>query len=281
MGSKKKKRSSQQIVKYLGNVKNFHISDLPEEHRDNSRVPSLLALSSTMQKEKSQHMNKLKNQIFEYLKKGDVKSILEIADNFRKLSGLSEFYDYILKPILYEIGSLWATNQLDISTEHLYSNTVNEVITHFINESHKRKSHNKNKVLICTPEGEIHGLPCKVLESVLLEEGLDVVNLSPSIPATSLLKFISEAHPCALLISVTFSENLGSALHLIRKVCDHHKIPMLLGWFAVNNMKTQEITHITIGNPFLHIIKESHLETIVKKIQCLISDTRRENNLCS
>ena len=65
----KKKRSSQQIVKYLGNVKNFHISDLPEEHRDNSRVPSLLALSSTMQKEKSQHMNKLKNQIFEYLKK--------------------------------------------------------------------------------------------------------------------------------------------------------------------------------------------------------------------
>lgn len=36
---------------------------------------------------------------------------------------------------------------------------------------HKKKTPKNNKVLICTPEGEIYGLPCKVLESVLLEEG--------------------------------------------------------------------------------------------------------------
>jgi MerR family transcriptional regulator, light-induced transcriptional regulator len=63
-------------------------------------------------------MIELKNQVFEYLKNGDVNAILEIADNFSKLSSLSEFYDYMLKPILYEIGNLWAVNRLDISIKH-------------------------------------------------------------------------------------------------------------------------------------------------------------------
>ena len=45
-----KKKSTQQIIKYLGNVKNFNINDIPEEHRNNPRILSLLALSSNMEK---------------------------------------------------------------------------------------------------------------------------------------------------------------------------------------------------------------------------------------
>ena len=51
-----KKRSTQHIIKYLGNAENIGIKDIPEEHRDNPRVLSLLALISTIQKEKSQRM---------------------------------------------------------------------------------------------------------------------------------------------------------------------------------------------------------------------------------
>ena len=51
-----KKRSTQHIIKYLGTAEKFNIKDIPEEHRDNPKVLFLLALSSTIQKEKSQHM---------------------------------------------------------------------------------------------------------------------------------------------------------------------------------------------------------------------------------
>jgi hypothetical protein len=64
--------------------------------------------------------------------------ILENAHNFSKQSGLSEFYEYVLKPVMYETRNLWAINKLDISTEHVYSNIANEVIIHFINGSHKK-----------------------------------------------------------------------------------------------------------------------------------------------
>lgn len=48
-----KKKSTQQIIKYLGNIKNLNINDIPEEHRNNPRILSLLPLSSNIEKEKN------------------------------------------------------------------------------------------------------------------------------------------------------------------------------------------------------------------------------------
>jgi MerR family transcriptional regulator, light-induced transcriptional regulator len=50
-----KKRSTQHIIKYLGNAENINIKDIPEEYRNDPRVLSLLALSSTVKKEKPKH----------------------------------------------------------------------------------------------------------------------------------------------------------------------------------------------------------------------------------
>ena len=49
-----KKRSTQHVIKYLGNAENIDINDIPEKYRYNKRVLSFLALSSAIQKEKSQ-----------------------------------------------------------------------------------------------------------------------------------------------------------------------------------------------------------------------------------
>jgi len=48
-----KKKSTQQIIKYLGNVTNFNINDIPEEYRSNPRILSLLGLSSRIEKDKN------------------------------------------------------------------------------------------------------------------------------------------------------------------------------------------------------------------------------------
>lgn len=45
-----KKRSTQQVIKYLGNIKNFSINDIPEEHRNNPKILYLLDLSSKIEK---------------------------------------------------------------------------------------------------------------------------------------------------------------------------------------------------------------------------------------
>lgn len=267
-----KRSSTQHIIKYLGNAQNVTIEDIPEEYRHNPKILSLLAINSKLHQERSLHITELKKQIFAYLKKGDVNRIIEIADNFSKQSSLCEFYDLILKPVMYEIGSLWESNKLDISTEHVCSNIAMETI-HLINGRGTRGSrHLKkgDKVLICTPDGEIHGLPCKILESVLLEQGFDVYNLSPSMPSSSLLNFIHETTPSIIFISVSFSENLGSALRLINKIFDHYQIPVLLGGSAINNLENDEITEIQKVNNSLVMIKNSTLDNVVKITKSLI-----------
>lgn len=272
-----KKISSQRIIKYLGNAKNVCIEDIPEKHRTNPKILSLLAHNSKIQQEKNLYLTDLKDQVFESLKNGEINKILSVADSFIKQSSLSEFYDLILRPVMHRVGNLWAMNELDISTEHVCSNIANEVI-HLLNGGRK-KGHKGDKVLICTPEGEIHGLPCKVLESVLLEKGIDVVNLSPSVPTTSVLECIVETNPCILLISVSFSENLGSALRLIKKIENYSNIPLILGGSAIDNLTAHEIARMMSNSHSLHVIKGSSLENTVNTMQNLVDDTKSKSKI--
>jgi MerR family transcriptional regulator, light-induced transcriptional regulator len=48
-----KKRSTQHIIKYLGNAENINIKDIPEEHRDNPKVLSLLVLFNDSEEKRS------------------------------------------------------------------------------------------------------------------------------------------------------------------------------------------------------------------------------------
>ena len=55
---------------------------------------------------------------------------------------LVEFYDDILKQVIYKIGDLREQNELDISTELICSNITNEII-YKINKSHIKKIENQ------------------------------------------------------------------------------------------------------------------------------------------
>jgi methanogenic corrinoid protein MtbC1 len=61
---------------------------------------------------------------------------------------------------MYKIGDLWAQGKIDISTEHACTNAANSLVK-VINETIS-KSNNKHhtlsnyKIMLCTPEGELH-----------------------------------------------------------------------------------------------------------------------------
>lgn len=89
-------------------------------------------------------------------------------------------------------------------------------------------------------------------------------------PSNSLLNFIYETSPSIILISISFSENLGSTLRLINKIFDHYQIPVLLGGSALNNLENDEITEIQKVNNLLVMIKNSTLDNVVKITKSLI-----------
>lgn len=262
--------SNQHVVKYLGKASNVTINDIPLEYRTSPKILSILASKTKEQYKKSLIIKELKNQVFEYLKNGNIPNILEVVEKYERQTSLSEFYDDILKPVMYEIGYLWQQNKLDIATEHVCSNIANKAI-HIINKTH-RQQNKKGSILLCTPEGEIHNIACHIIESVLLENGFRVHNISPSVPTDSIITYLSDTSPSLVLISITLSDNMGSAIRLTKKIADFFDIPIILGGIAINNSSEDKKRNIESISPNVKVITSSTLDKLLQTVKVLINN---------
>ncbi|MDQ4073983.1 MAG: cobalamin-dependent protein [Thermoproteota archaeon] len=189
---------------------------------------------------------------------------MKIVKKFEQQSTVAEFYDKILKHVLYKIGDLWSENKLDVATEHVCSNIANEVI-HKINKNNPKNA-KKSSILICTPEGEIHNIGCNIIESILLQRGYKVYNISPSMPSESVIKYINDTKPSMILISVTLKDNIGSAKRLAKKIKAQCGKSILLGGLALRYISEKEKTDIET-NPSVKIIIDASLEKIHQAIR--------------
>jgi len=274
----KRKISMQHTIKYLGKAADVTIDSIPLEYKNNPRILSLLASVTQEHEKKVVVTSELKKRVFDALKNGDIEKIVDVAGKYKEQAGLAEFYDEILKPVLYDVGYLWQENKLDIGMEHVCSNMANKTI-HKITSSIKPND-KMESIVICTPDGELHNIACNIIESVLFEKGFQVNNVSPSIPTDSLINYIDETKSSMILISVTLQDNISSAIRLVNKISTIFSIPILLGGLAINYCSDMERKNIESISPNVRIIVNSPLNAIVKTIKGIVkgNDTRNIKN---
>ncbi|HKU83506.1 MAG TPA: B12-binding domain-containing protein [Candidatus Nitrosocosmicus sp.] len=275
----KKKISTQHTIKYLGKAADVTIDSIPLEYKNNPRILSLIASVSQEHENKMIITATLKKRIFEALKDGEIEKIVDVARKYKEQASLAEFYDNILRPVMYDVGHLWQENKLDIGMEHVCSNTANKTI-HKIIDSIKPKDKMEN-IIICTPDGELHNIACNIIESLLIERGFQVNNVSPSIPTDSMINYINETKPFMILISVTLKDNIASAVRLIKKISSVFSIPILVGGLAINYSSDIERKNIEAISPYVRIVVDTPLSTIVKTVKDIAkgNDTRNIRDL--
>ena len=159
----KRKISLQHTIKYLGKAADVTIDNIPLEYKNNPRILSLLASVTQEHENKVVVTAELKKRVFDALKNGEIEKIVGVAEKYKEQSSLAEFYDDILRPVLYDVGYLWQDNKLDIGMEHVCSNMANKTI-HKITDSIKPNDRMDN-IIICTPDGELHNIACNIIES--------------------------------------------------------------------------------------------------------------------
>ena len=175
---------------------------------------------------------KTRQNMRKFLLAGDLKNTMSVYNDFVKQSSVTNFYDNILRPAMYEIGELWDKGKLDVGDEHIASNTAMRLIESI---GTKPKSKSKGKtILICTPDGEYHAIPCFMIETYLSLNGYSVINLSPSAPSSSIIAKIKETNPDLILISITLKEHLRSCERLVKNL-KKFKIPIIVGGQALEN----------------------------------------------
>jgi methanogenic corrinoid protein MtbC1 len=104
----------------------------------------------------------------------------------------------------------------------------------------------QNNTVICTPDGELHGLACNMIESLLLSKGFKVYNISTSIPTEYIMDFMRDLQPDIIFISITLEENIKPAERLIQKIHQkyNNRLPVVVGGSAVNKIYQNQESRI-------------------------------------
>jgi methanogenic corrinoid protein MtbC1 len=201
----------------------------------------------------------------------NVTGLVSLYEKYSRLFGLTEFYDKLLKPVMYRIGDLWQQEKLDVATEHASTNTAISLIKS-INERITTRTRvlgtlSQYKTVICTPDGELHGLACNIIESLLLSKGFKVYNISTSIPTEYIIEYIRDLEPDIIFISITLAENIKPAERLIQQIHlkYNNKLPVVVGGSAFNKIDQYQDSII---NAFL--IKNASFDDIMKLVRVSI-----------
>lgn len=241
---KRNNTSNHKTIKYLGKASNIKITDIPKEYSKDPKIVAFVSSYSGDQTEKESLIAKIQEEIFKLLIECDLKGLVRIYEKHRTLIELSSFYDNLLKPVMYNIGDLWAQGKLDVATEHVFSNMTNNLMT-TINERIAKAKLVEYKILVCTPEGELH-IACSMMESILLTKGSKVYNISPSAPVQSVTSYVKNVEPDVILISVTLEEIIVAVEGLINEIRWNFHITVVVGVAATNKIRSDRIIDATI-----------------------------------
>ncbi|HET8855994.1 MAG TPA: B12-binding domain-containing protein [Nitrososphaeraceae archaeon] len=273
----KEKRTSQQITKqYLGPLSQININKIPEEYRNKSSIIKFLD-SHNLNFEKSMELNEsLQDILFEKLKNYELDELINIYNDYTKsVYSILDFYEKLLIPVLYKIGDQWANGEIDVATEHVCSNATITLID-LINQKNINKKISKSSlsitnrpIVLCTPEGELHSIGCKIIESLLLEKGYEVYNITSPLPTNSIESYLDNIDPSIIIISVTLKENINSVIRFVQEIRQSFNIPIIVGGNAIKFVSKSQIELLEKYDKVYHDLEK--LNDIITYIKILMN----------
>ena len=273
----KEKQTSQQITRqYLGPLSQININKIPEEYRNKSSIIKFLD-SHNLNFEKSMELNKsLQDILFEKLKNYELDELINIYNDYTKsVYSLLDFYEKLLIPVLYKIGDQWANGEIDVATEHVCSNAAITLID-LINQKNINKKISKSSlstinrpIVLCTPEGELHSIGCKIIESLLLEKGYEVYNITSPLPTNSIESYLDNIDPSIIIISVTLKENINSVIRFVQEIRQSFNIPIIVGGNAIKFVSKSQIELLEKYDKVYHDLEK--LNDIITYIKILMN----------
>jgi MerR family transcriptional regulator, light-induced transcriptional regulator len=266
----------QEIVKYLGRSSKVTIKDIPSEFHEDPNILAFIAAHSSDIKKTEETEISMRERMLQLLINYDIEALFKTYEKYSRILGLVKFYERLLTPVMYQVGELWSNGTLDIATEHICSNAAHTLVK-IINEKvskQKPPSIEGKKILLCTPEGEMHSLGCMVIESVLISKGYSVFNIAPSVPSASVISFANKMEPDLIIISITLTANINAAKRLINDIqntmAEHP--PILLGGAGISAVKKIQ----GIRDAGVKFLKDVPLSGIFLSIKESVEESKNE-----
>ena len=260
---KDKKASKQETIKYLGRTEKITLVDIPKDYADDKNILKFFAKDNNgSRKNYNEYVTKVRKDLFKKLAGPGPINLAKVYDEYKDDFTILEFYDKIIKHILYDVGDLWRRDELMIGTEHVVSNRLLGIISE-LNKNQTRKK-KRSKLLICNPSGERHNIVCNMLESILTDRGYNVYNISPSTPSKDVIKYVTNINPDMVMVSITLPANLQSGINLVKNISKDYNKPIVVGGQAITESSSKKFI------PAIVMPNENTLDENLKEIRTLV-----------
>ena len=248
------KTAHQITIKYLGKRSKFAISQIPPQYRDHKSVLRFVSDLDTHERDV-----RMRRMLYNKLVCGDAGGIMAAYYETLEQTGNSAvFFDWMLRPVLYDIGEMWAGGIMDIATEHIASNTAQSVIRAIRAKCDRQDD--GHRVLLCQPVGEEHSIGCGIMEAYLTQRGFVVYNMGSPVPADDLVMFARQNRPDIVMISVSLEDNIKAAGRLADRITASLPVPVVMGGRAFRDGSTSDYT----------VIQSAMLPDILQNIRRII-----------
>jgi excisionase family DNA binding protein len=192
--------------KTAGGHRRIPVADLVAFLRSRGRtVPSLeaLALFGGPRRPRSSAAHLTSDGLAGLLLGGDIVVARQLLfDAFAAGRRLDELGDRVLAPAMAHIGTQWAEGTIDVSQEHLATQSLWSLLV----ELRGLLPVPRGQAPVATggaPEGDPYLLPSLAVELALLDLGWRVVNLGPETPMTALATAVRRHRPRLVWLSIT------------------------------------------------------------------------------
>ena len=130
---------------------------------------------------------------------------------------VGDAYVDVLQPVMYEVGRLWQTDEIDIATEHYVTAATQLLMARLFPQAMATRRISRSMVGCCLGS-ELHELGMRMVCDVFEFEGWDTYFLGAITPSGSLVKVIRDRRPDLVCISATMAFGLPGIRTLIREL---------------------------------------------------------------
>lgn len=184
----------------------------------------------------------LKSAFLKHLLSGNRTACSEIVRQYLDINpSIEDLYEDLFRVCLYEVGTLWETNKISVATEHMATAITEGLLNELYEQIIAQKRYPKSVVLTCV-ENEKHQVGIKMVGDIFEKNGWESFFLGAGLPTGELIRFINQAKPTLLAISLSVYFNLPNLLKMVSTIrSTYPELPILIGGQAIRTVKPESL----------------------------------------
>jgi methanogenic corrinoid protein MtbC1 len=174
----------------------------------------------------------LKTHLLDAITRMDEGSIGRVIAEALMVASIEEVSLKLLQPALYEVGELWASGTLSVTTEHVGSNLIRSHLSQLVRISPPPQR--KETVLIGCAPGETHDIGALMLALFLRRRGFNTLYAGASVEAEALRADVLTRAPEAVCLSASNAQAVHTLAQLYSSLNGHYHGILAYGGRAFN-----------------------------------------------